>query len=470
MSDTDLCFMSAKKLVSAYRRKKLSPVEVVNAVLARIEILNPTLNAFCLILAEQARSEAKRAETAFRRNKKVGPLYGIPVSIKDLIFTKGIRTTGGSKIFENFIPDEDETAVARLKSAGAIIIGKTNTPEFGYMAVTHNRLFGITRNPWHLDKTAGGSSGGAAAAVASGLGPLALGSDGGGSIRIPASFSGIFGFKPSYGRVPHLPGFPGWETLSHTGPMTRTVADAAMMMDVIAGPDNKDRHSLPAIANTYSGRLRGSLKGTKIAWSPDLGYATVESEVLEITSDAARAFRKAGCTVKEYDPSFECPEEIFTTMVFCEYHAGLSEYLSAWRDKIDPPLARLIEMGGNFSAKDYIQATFRRQGFHAKAQKIFETYDFLLTPTVAVPAFSAGKMAPDLVAGKRLSPIGWMAFTYPFNLTGQPAASVPCGFTKYGLPIGLQIVGRRHDDVGVLRLAAAFERLRPWAETKPCIE
>jgi aspartyl-tRNA(Asn)/glutamyl-tRNA(Gln) amidotransferase subunit A len=470
MSDTELCFKNAKTLASAYRRKKLSPVEVIDAVLARIERLNPRLNAFCLLLPEQARKEARKAELAFRRNKKVGPLCGIPVSIKDLIFTKGIRTTGGSRIYENFVPDEDEASVARLRAAGAIIVGKTNTPELGYMGVTHNPLFGITRNPWNLDKTAGGSSGGAAAAVAAGLCPLTLGSDGGGSIRIPASFSGIFGFKPSYGRVPHQPGFPGWETLSHTGPMTRTVADAALMMDVIAGPHDADRNSVPSIANTYSGALKGNLKGTKIAWSADLGYATIEPEIREITSKAALAFRKVGCRIKEYNPALNCPEEIFTTMVFCEYGASLGKYLDKWRDKMDPPLVKLVEMGNKFSAKDYVQATFQRQKFYEKVQKIFEKYDFLLTPTLGVPAFTASKMAPELVAGKKLSPIGWMPFTYPFNLTGQPAASVPCGFTKDGLPVGLQIVGRRYDDVGVLRLAAAFEKLRPWTENKPPME
>jgi aspartyl-tRNA(Asn)/glutamyl-tRNA(Gln) amidotransferase subunit A len=470
MSDIDLCYMSARKLASAYRRRTLSPVEVVDAVLARIETLNPTLNAFCLVLPEQAREEAKRAEVAFRRKKKVGPLCGIPVSIKDLIFTKGIRTTGGSKIFEHFVPDEDETPVGRLRAAGAVIVGKTNTPEFGYMGVTQNPLFGITRNPWDLDKTAGGSSGGAAAAVAAGLCPLALGSDGGGSIRIPASFSGIFGFKGSFGRVPHQPGFPGWETLSHTGPLTRTVADAALMMDVIAGPDDIDRYSLPSIANTYSGSLRGGLKGTRIAWSPDLGYATVEPEVLKMTAEAVRVFQKAGCKVKEHNPKLDCPEREFSTIVFCEYHAALGDQLEQWRGNMDPPLVTLIEMGKKFSAKDYVRAAFRRQEFHVKAQKIFREYDFLLTPTTAVPAFKAGKMAPEVVAGKRLSPIGWMPFTYPFNLTGQPAASVPCGFTRDGLPVGLQIVGRRHDDIGVLRMAAAFERLRPWTDAKPPLD
>lgn len=470
MSDHEIGYMIAKKLAAAYRRGKLSPVEVVNAIFARIERLDPKLNAFCLLLPGQARKEAKRAETAFRRKKDVDPLCGIPVSIKDLIFTKGIRTTGGSRIFEHFVPEEDEAAVARLRAAGAIIIGKTNTPEFGFKAVTDNPMFGITRNPWNIEKTPGGSSGGAAAAVAAGLCPLALGSDGGGSIRIPASFSGVFGLKPSFGRVPHHPKFPGWETLSHTGPLTRTVADAALMLDAIAGPDDRDRNSLPPITGTFSGALRRSLEGTRIAWSPDLGYATVEPEVIEITSAAARAFRKAGCRVREYNPGLECPEEIFATMVFCDYHASLGNQLDKWKDKMDPSLATLVERGGGFSAKDYLQATYRMEEFHAKAQEIFEKFDFLLTPVTATPAFIAGRMAPETVAGKRLSPIGWMAFTYPFNLTGQPAASVPCGFTGDGLPVGLQIVGRRHDDTGVLRMAAAFEKLMPWADARPPLD
>ncbi len=358
-----------------------------------------------------------------------------------------------------------------MREAGAIIVGKTNTPEFGYMGVTHNPLFGITRNPWNLDKTPGGSSGGAASATAAGLCPLSLGSDGGGSIRIPASFSGVFGFKASFGRVPHQPGFPGWETLSHTGPITRTVADAAFMLDIIAGPDGLDRHSLPPFGSTFSGSMRGSLKGTKVAWSPDLGHATVDPEVLEITGKAIRAFREAGCRLKEHTPDFGSPEELFSTMVFGEFAAALGDELDEWRDKLDAPLATLVERGEKLSASDYVKATFERQEYCAKMQTIFEKYEFLLTPTLAVPAFEAGRAAPDKVAGKRLaSPIGWMPFTYPFNLTGQPAASVPCGFTEDGLPVGLQIVGRMHDDVGVLRMAATFERLRPWAERRPPIE
>jgi len=472
VSDSDLCFMTARQLASAYRRKKLSPVEVVDAVLARIERLNPKLNAFCLVRAEEARREAKRAEHTFRRRRKsIEPMCGIPVSIKDLAFTKGIRTTGGSRIFENFVPEQDEASVARLRAAGAIIVGKTNTPEFGFVAVTHSPLLGITRNPWDLDKTPGGSSGGAASATAAGLAPLALGSDGGGSIRIPAAFSGVFGLKPSYGRVPHLPGFLGWETLAHTGPITRTVGDAAFMMDVMAGSDDIDRYSLPPLSNTFSGSIRGSLKGTKVAWSPDLGYATVDPEVLEITADAALAFKKAGCRVKEHDPALESPEGILGILVASDFYASLGDELDKWRDKMDPNLVTLTELGKQISAKDYVQATFKRQEFHVEVIKTFEQFDFLLTPTTASPPFDVGKMAPETVAGERLpSTIGWMPFTYPFNLTGQPAASVPCGFTKGGLPVGLQIVGRKHDDVGVLRMAAAFERLRPWDDKKPPLD
>ncbi|GAB4339875.1 MAG: amidase [Candidatus Abyssubacteria bacterium] len=470
MTDTEICYLSARRLASAYHRRKLSPVEVINAVLNRIETLNPKVNAFCALVPDEARKQAKAAETALMRKKKVGPLCGIPVSIKDLIFTAGIRTTGGSRIYEHFVPEQDETAVARLRAAGAIILGKTNTPEFGYKAVTDNPLFGITRNPWNPEKTPGGSSGGAAAAVAGGMGPLALGSDGGGSIRIPSSFSGVFGHKPSFGRVPKYPTFPGWETLSHTGPITRTVADAALMLDIITGPDPRDRHSLPPESGTYSGGLRRSVKGTRIAWSPDLGYAVVDPEVRDITTGAAKLFRKVGCKIEELNPHLESPEECFVTMVMCEFSASLGSALEEWRDKMDPRLVTFVEMGKGLSARDYLDATFRRKEFNASVQKIFERFDFLLCPTVASPPFTAGKMAPETVAGRQLSPIGWMPFTYPFNLTGQPAASVPCGFTSDGLPVGLQIVGRHHDDIGVLRMAAAFERIKPWAEFRPPLD
>lgn len=468
MNDAGICYLSARELLSAYRRRKLSPVEVVDAVFERIEQLNPRLNAFCTLLPEEARRQARKAERAYSGEKDSAPLLGVPVSIKDLIFTRGIRTTGGSRLYEDFVPDEDEPAVARLKAAGAIIIGKTTTPEFGYKAVTDSPLLGITRNPWNPEKTPGGSSGGAAASVAAGMGPIAIGSDGGGSIRIPGALCGVFGFKPSFGRVPRYPSFPGWETLAHTGPITRTVADAALVMDVIAGPDSRDRYSLPPAKRAYLGGLKNSVKGAKIAWSPTLGYATVDAEVLQLTEKAAKSFSRLGCKVREIDSHLENPEPDFVTFVVADFYAALGGFLEGSREKIDPRLATLAEMGKDISAQEYVLASFRRQVFHEKVQEIFEKYDFLLTPTTAAPAFQAGKMAPETVAGKRLaSPLGWMPFTYPFNLTGQPAASVPCGLTRDCLPVGLQIVGRQLDDAGVLRLSAAYERLFPFSEFIP---
>ncbi|RJP25373.1 MAG: amidase [Candidatus Abyssobacteria bacterium SURF_5] len=465
--ENDLCRLTARQLLSAYRRRKLSPVEVVEAVLQRITLDGPKLNAFCTLLPDEARKQARKAEKAYLKKQDAPPLLGVPVSIKDLIFTKGVRTTGGSRLFENFVPDEDEPAVARLRAAGAVIIGKTNTPEFGYKAATDNPLFGITRNPWNTDKTPGGSSGGAAASVAAGMCPIALGSDGGGSIRIPSALCGVFGLKPSFGRVPRYPSFPGWETLAHTGPITRTVADAALVMDIIAGPDERDRSSLPPISGAFSRSLSGAVKGTKIAWSPTLGYATVEPEILKITGEAAKLFRRAGCRVEEINPALENPEAELSIFVMADFQAAIGDSLEDNREKMDPRLVTLVEMGKNISAKEYVQASFRRQVFHERVQKIFEKYDFLLTPTTAVAAFQAGKMAPETVAGQRLSPLAWMPFTYPFNFTGQPAASVPCGFTEDHLPVGLQIVGRRHDDAGVLRLSAVFEKLYPWPDFVP---
>jgi len=320
---SDPCFLSAKQLVSGYRRRKLSPVEVIDAVLDRIRLYDRKLNAFCLLLPDEARKEARRAEKIYAKDQDASSLLGVPVSIKDLIFTKGIRTTGGSRLFEELVPEEDEPAVARLRAAGAIIIGKTNTPEFGYKAVTDNPLFGISRNPWNPEMTPGGSSGGAAASVAAGFCPLALGSDGGGSIRIPGALCGVFGLKPSFGRVPRYPSFPGWETLAHTGPITRTVADAALMMDIIAGPDDRDRYSLPSSGRSYTSSIRSRLKKIRIAWSPSLGYATVEPEVLKLTAAGAMSFRNAGCKVEEIDPGWENPEPDFVTFVVSECQAAL---------------------------------------------------------------------------------------------------------------------------------------------------
>src|SRR5712691_563226 len=290
MGRDELIWRSATELAAMIRERSVSPVEVTDTMLERIERLNPSLNAFCLIAHESARAAAREAEIALIKDEPIGPLHGVPVSIKDVIFTRGLTTTGGSRMFAEVTPSEDAVPVARLRAAGAVILGKTNTSEFGHKAVTDNRLFGATRNPWNPAYTPGGSSGGAAAAVATGQGPLGLGTDGGGSVRIPAAFCGLYGFKPSYGRVPNYPGFPGWECFSHTGPITRTVRDAAVVLDVIAGGDDRDLDSLPGGSGGYLDACDENVKGLHVAWSPDLGYAPVDPEVARICEDAAAHF------------------------------------------------------------------------------------------------------------------------------------------------------------------------------------
>lgn len=470
MDNKEICFMSVVEMVEAIKTRRLSPVEIMEAILSRIERLNPEVNAYCTRLADSARRQAREAETMVMQGKELGALHGVPVSIKDLIFTRGIRTTGGSRIYANFIPQQDAIVVERLKAAGAIVIGKTNTSEFGWMALTDNRLFGATRNPWNLEFNAGGSSGGAAAAVASGMGPLAIGSDGGGSVRIPASFCGVFGFKPSFGRVPQYPGFPGWEALAHTGPITRTVRDAALAMEVIAGRDDRDRFSLPDTGLHYLPFPGADLEGLRIAWSQDLGYATVDPQVLKITEAAVRAWAGSGARVETASPDISNPEAAFSTVVGVELAAALLEKMEEWGEQIDPGLVRFIERNKGRPATEYVRARRQQWEVCPGIGSFFEKYDLLLTPTVAVPPLALGKFVVREIAGNKVPPLGWMPFTYPFNITGQPAASLPCGWTDDGLPVGLQIIGRRFDDVTVLRAAAAFERVLPWAGRRPPLE
>ena len=463
----ELSWLPATTLAGMIRRKKVSPVEVVNAILARIEALNPILNAFVTLTADQARREARAAERALgKRGARLGPLHGVPFSVKDLVITRGVRTTFGTPLYRDNVPTEDAPIVARLKAAGAILLGKTNTPTMGWIGATHNLLFGITRNPWNLDRTPGGSSGGASAAAAAGMGPLHVGTDGGGSIRIPASCTGIFGFKASFGRVPVYPASGAW-SLSHVGPMTRTVADAALMMNVCAGPDERDPSSLPAERVDYVKALRGSLKGLRLAWSDDLGFADcVDPEVAAVCARAARAFRDLGCRVEEVTPRWPSPFEAWSE-IFC---GGIATRLASYLDRraeIDAGLAKIIDATLRNPPTRYVQAWLDRLAWWQHPRAFFEKYDLLLTPTIACPPFKVGLDNPTEIAGRPVVPYAWIPFTYPFNLTGQPAASVPCGFTGDGLPVGLQIVGRRFADAAVLRAAAAFERLRPWADRRP---
>ena len=465
MSDTDLCFMPATDLAAAIRTKQVSPVEVVNAVLARIEQLNPRLNAFCLVTAEAARQAAQAAEQAVMRGEPLGPLHGVPVSIKDLVITKGMRTMRGSKLYEHDVPTEDAPVVERLKAAGAIILGKTTTPEFGFKGVTDSPVTGITRNPWHPERTSGGSSGGAGVAVATGMGPLAVGTDGGGSIRIPSSFCGIYGLKPHLGRVPVYPASTIGD-ISHVGPMTRTVRDAALMLNAIAGADARDRLSLPTSHPDYLQAIEGDLHGLRVAWSADLGFAVVDPQVKQITAAAVATFSELGCHVEEINPAFDNPGEFFQYFFYVNIGTMLQDY-PGYERQIDPQLlANIAEVKG-VSGQDYARVMLRRSAIFEKIQRVFATYDVLLCPTVAVPPFEVGIEGPTQIAGQVVDRRTWIAMTPLFNLTGQPAATVPCGFTDEGLPIGLQIVGRRFDEVTVLRASAAFEAVRPWAQTHP---
>ena len=468
MKNDELCFMPATEMAAAIREKRLSPVEAVDAILDRIEEINPRINAYVTLTAAAARNAARAAEDAVAKGKASGPLHGVPVSIKDLVFTRGIRTTFGSKLYEDFIPDEDCALVEKLKAAGAIILGKTNTPEFGLIANTDNPVFGPSRNPWNLNRTPGGSSGGAAAAAAAGLGPLHSGNDGGGSIRIPGSFCGVYGLKPQFGRVARQPAIHGWETLAHEGPITRTVADAALMLSVMAGPDNRDRLSLPAGEIDFVNAARGDVKGLKVAWSPDLGYAPVDPEVRAITQKAARQFEDLGCKVEEISADFPDTEADWLVIVSSEIAAATGERREEWEEVMYPYYRGFITMADNFTAQDLAMAQFQREELWAKIHRIFETYDFLLTPTTPVAAFDIETpLGPTEIDGQDIAPTAVACFTLPFNFTGQPAATVPCGFTSEGLPVGLQIVGRRYDEATVIRASAAFERAFPWADKKP---
>ncbi len=463
---TELCWMTAAELAAAIRRKKVSPVEVVDATLARIEKL-AMLNAYVTIDADGARRAARAAERGLtRRAARLGPLHGVPFSVKDLVITKGVRTTFGTPLYRDNVPTVDAPTVARLKAAGAIMIGKTNTPTFGWVGVTDNLIFGVTRNPWNPQRTPGGSSGGAAAAVAAGLGPLAVATDGGGSIRKPAAFCGIVGHKPSYGRWPIHPHGATWN-LSHVGPMTRTVQDAALMMNACAGPDERDQYSLPADGVDYVKALRGTLKGLRVAYSDTLGFApAVDPQVREATARAARAFRDFGCVVDAVDPGWPSPWECWRFIFLGGIAARLAPFLDR-RDEIDPGLLPLIEELLKSPPTRYVQAWFDRLAWWQQARSFFERWDLLLCPAVATAAFELGILWPTEVDGKLVDREAGSAFTFPFNMTGQPAATVPCGFTRDGLPIGLQIVGRRFADATVLRAAAAFERARPWAQHRP---
>ncbi|MEZ0059496.1 aspartyl-tRNA(Asn)/glutamyl-tRNA(Gln) amidotransferase subunit A [Bradyrhizobium elkanii] len=471
----EICGTDAVALAKAVRQKEVSPVEVVEAHLQRIDRLEPLIHSFSHTTHELARREARTLEQRILRGEDVGPLAGVPIGVKDLICTAGIPTASGSIAYKDFIPDEDDVVVERVKQAGAIIVGKTNVPEFGYSGVGHNPVFETTRNPWNIDLTPGGSSAGSGSAVASGQVPFAIGSDGGGSVRIPAAHSGIYGIKASMGRVPLYPGcrderYPGvssWETLEHIGPISRTVADSALLLSVMSGPDARDRHSLPRADFNWLDCLQGDLKGLRVAYSRNWGYAAVDRQVQSVVDEAVKVFvNELGCHVEEADPGWTDPFASFWGIVAADTDLkGMREMVAKHGANMSPHLVDFLNHP--WTAEELTNAMVVRKTVVNKMWRFMAKYDLLLTPTLAVPPFPIHCQGPEKIDGRIVAPTQWLAFTYPINLTGQPAASVPAGFTKDNLPVGLQIVGRHLDDPLVLKASAAFEKAKPWRDRWP---
>ncbi|HEX5092902.1 MAG TPA: amidase [Burkholderiales bacterium] len=458
---TDLCDLTATELLDAYRAKRVSPVEATRAALERIAKLNPILNCFNVVDERSALAAARASEARWRSGTPLGLLDGVPTSIKDLLLTRGWPTRRGSKTVDPKGPWRDDApAVARLREHGAVLLGKTTTPEFGWKGVTDSPLTGITRNPWDPSKTPGGSSGGGAAAVASGMGALTVGTDGGGSIRIPCGFTGLFGLKPTFGRVPAWPLSP-FGTVAHVGPMTRSVADAALMMNVLSLPDVRDWHALPYDPRDYRVGLEDGVRGLRIAYSPSLGYARVDREVAALVKKAVHVFESLGAQVEEQDPEFEDQQLTFTLHWFPGAAYVVGSIPEAKRKLMDPGLLEVARAGEKYGVREIQDAALRRGALGVHMHRFHEKYDLLLTPTLPLPAFEAGKEVDDVVRERRWT--DWTPFSYPFNLTQQPAATVPCGLTRDGLPAGLQIVGPKYADALVLRAARAYESAQPIA-------
>jgi amidase len=468
VDDRDLAYMPATELRRLIRHHEVSPVEVVEQALARIERVNPIVNAYCTVAAEQARAAAREAEAAVVRGDALGPLHGVPVAIKDMSLTAGIRTTFGSRLYADHVPTEDSLDVARLKQAGAIVIGKTNTPEFAAGPNTVNVLFGATRNPWNLERSAGGSSGGSAVALACGLTPLATGGDLGGSLRIPASVCGVVGFRTSPGRIPMYPSSWTSESFLVVGPMARTVRDTALMTAATAGPDDRVPISLDEPGSVFEYAADGGVRGLRVAWSPDLGVGRVASEVASIVEAACRRFEAAGCSVDTAQPEIGEIRPMIATYRALGAAAGSPELLDR-ADEVDNPLLReFLKRPGELTGLQIAQAGIDHARYLERMAAFFRRYDLLVTPTTPTAAYMLDQMYPPEIDGEPVAnAIDAMLMTYAFTMAGLPAISVPAGTTSSGQPVGMQIVGGRHAEALVLRAAAAFEQLAPWAHQRP---
>jgi aspartyl-tRNA(Asn)/glutamyl-tRNA(Gln) amidotransferase subunit A len=461
--------MSAVELAQNIRNKKVSSLEATENFFQRIDQLDSQLHSYLTLCRDQALADARAADAAVQEGTKLGPLHGVPISIKDLETTKGVVTTMGSAIFKDRVPDMDSIVVERIKAAGAVILGKTNTPEFGQSGTTENKLGEPCRNPWNTDRTPGGSSGGAAAALAAGLCTLSMGTDGGGSVRIPASFTGLFGIKPTQGRVPRFGGYgrPSANHFSQSGPITRTVADSALLLQVIAGPDTRDITSIRETAPDFSANLSSGVSGMRLAWSSDLGYAAVDPEVVDITKQAAMKFIGLGANMDDAKLKLEDPFETFWNIFSTAAYTSYGHLLEEHRNDLSDIGLMSIEHGQQTTGADMSRAIYEVDRLGRRMEEFFDNFDLLLTPTMAVPAFPIDQR-PSVIGGKTVDPFwGFLPFTYPINISGQTAASIPCGYSSDGMPIGLHIIGPKGSEAKVLQACAAFEAANPWAGDRP---
>ncbi len=470
MNKEEICYMSAYEMAAKIKNQEYTSQEITEIIIERIEKINPIINAYCTPTYDLAREMAKEADDAIKRGEHLSPLHGLPISIKDEMPIKGVRTTFGSKLYENYIPEEDDVCVKRLKDAGCVILGKTNMSEFGYWPDTHNLIFGRTHNPWKLDRIPGGSSGGAAASICSGLGFLALGADGGSSIRTPSSYCGVYGIKPNFGRVPVYPttGLLSEIMVDQYGPIVRYVKDAAMMLDVIKGPHDADKYSLIDQNINYLEAIEEEPNKLKIGYSLDLGFIkALDPDVEKVFLNSVQKFEQKGWIVEKAKIRLKNPVYVLN-LFFSSYWAyDMKSKLNEWRDKIDPDLVKMLESGYTYSGQDLMRAMDLRKKLYETCYQYFKNYDILLTPTNAIPPFKSGLLFPEKINERVPALSGYFAFAYPFNLTGHPAASIPCGWSNEDLPIGMQIVGKRYDEKTVFQVSKAFEEIAPWQDKKP---
>jgi amidase len=469
----ELCFLSAKELGRLIREREVSAEETLVACLDQVERTNPRVNAIVTLVSERAMRDARAADERLREaialGEDVGPLHGLPVAHKDLALTRGIRTTFGSLIYEDYVPEEDDLIVERLRRAGAITVGKTNTPEFGAGSQTYNEVFGETLNPYDTTKTCGGSSGGAAVALACGMVPIADGSDMGGSLRNPASFCNVVGFRPSLGRVPSWPPTQAaWSSLSTEGPMARTVRDVALMLAVISGPDPRSPLAVSVPGEDYFGLLERDLSGTRVAWSRDLGGLPVDARVSAVLDGQRHIFEDMGCLVEDDEPDFTGADEVFKALRAWHFERDYGELLEEHRGRMKDTVVWNIEQGVGLSGPDVERAERGRTELYHRVRTFMEGYDFLVAPVSQVPPFDVKQRYVTEINGVEMETyIDWMKSCYYVSVTGLPAISVPCGFTPEGLPVGIQIVGRPRDDLGVLQLAYTFEQVTGFGKRRP---